>query len=298
MRNKDTFSTYNPVINFTFFTGAVVFGMFFVHPAFLICSVVLSSAYYLTVRGAGGLKLIAGLIPLFLFVSAVNPFLNSSGDTVLFTCFGDRPYTFEALCYGMALSAMFISVIIWFASYNQVMTSDKFLYMFGRLIPSASMILSMVLRLVPLYRKKAVQISSARKSVGMSADTGTAGEKARNGMAIVSALTSWALEGGITMADSMRCRGYGCGRRTHFSIYRFGKRDIALMIVMVILAVTVIVCGAKGGAEASYTPEMYISSLNDIYSATGAAAYCLFLSVPAVINITEEITWRILRSGI
>ena len=100
------------------------------------------------------------------------------------------------------------------------------------------------------------------------------------------------------MADSMRCRGYGCGRRTHFSIYRFGKRDIALMIVMVILAVTVIVCGAKGGAEASYTPEMYISSLNDIYSATGAAAYCLFLSVPAVINITEEITWRILRSGI
>ena len=27
MRNRDTFSTYNPVINFTFFIGAVVFGI-------------------------------------------------------------------------------------------------------------------------------------------------------------------------------------------------------------------------------------------------------------------------------
>ena len=90
MRNRDTFSTYNPVINFTFFIGAVVFGMFFVHPAFLICSFVLSSVYYLTVRGAGGLKLIAGLIPLFIFMSAINPLLNSNGDTVLVTSETDR----------------------------------------------------------------------------------------------------------------------------------------------------------------------------------------------------------------
>ena len=249
-------------------------------------------------RVAVGRKLIGGLIPLFIFMSAINPLLNSNGDTVLFTYFGDRPYTFEALCYGMALSAMFISVIIWFASNNQVMTSDKFLYMFGRMIPSVSMILTMVLRLVPMYQKKAVQISSARKSVGMSADMGTRREKAHNGMTIVSALTSWALEGGITMADSMKSRGYGCGRRTSISINRFDTRDILLKIVMVILAVTVIICCAKGGAEAAYTPEMYISPLNDIYSATGAAAYCLFLSVPAVLNIIEELTWRILRSRI
>lgn len=286
------------MINVLFFIGAIVFGMFFIHPAFLICSFLMSSLYYLTIKGIRGLKLITGMIPLFIFMSAINPLLNKTGDTVLFTYFGGRPYTFEALCYGMALSAMFISVIIWFASYNQVMTSDKFLYIFGRMIPSLSMVLTMVLRLVPLYQKKAVQISAARKSVGKSGDSGTKMEKARNGMTVLSALTSWALEGGIVTADSMRSRGYGCGRRTSFSIYRFDMRDIILMTIMIILAGIVIFCGVNGAAAASYTPEMDISPVSDIYSAAGAAAYLLFLSVPSVLNITEEATWRILRSRI
>ena len=31
---------------------------------------------------------------------------------------------------GIALAAMMVSVLTWFASYNRVMTSDKFLYLF------------------------------------------------------------------------------------------------------------------------------------------------------------------------
>lgn len=54
--NKDIFSTYNPIINFLFFMGAVILGMFFVHPALLACSVLLSFAYYITIRKAGALS--------------------------------------------------------------------------------------------------------------------------------------------------------------------------------------------------------------------------------------------------
>ncbi len=43
---------------------------------------------------------------------------------------------------------MFV-VIQWFSCYNKVMTSDKFIYLFGRLIPALSLILSMALRFVP-----------------------------------------------------------------------------------------------------------------------------------------------------
>ncbi len=173
MSKSDTFSTYNPVINFLFFIGAVVFGMFFTHPLYLACAVVLSCAYYITLSGMGGFRFVAGMIPLFLVLSAVSPLFNPNGQTVLFTYLGGRAYTLESLYYGMALAAMFISVITWFASYNKVMTTDKFMYLFGRAAPSISLVLSMILRLVPAFRRKIFQITAARKCVGKAGDAGT-----------------------------------------------------------------------------------------------------------------------------
>ena len=72
----------------------------------------------------------------------------------------------------MANAAMFVSVMVWFASYNEIMTSDKFLYIFGRVVPSVSMILTMVLRFVPNYTRKAKQIANARKCIGKAGDEG------------------------------------------------------------------------------------------------------------------------------
>ena len=296
--SSDTFSTYNPLINFVFYVGAIVFGMFFVHPAFLACSVTLALAYYTTVKGRGVLKLLAGLIPVFLVMSLLNPVFNTRGEMILFTYFGGRPYTLEALFYGMALAAMFVCIISWFASYNAVMTSDKFLYLFGRLIPSISLILTMVLRLVPGFQRKALQITAARKCVGKAGRSGTRREMAENGLTVVSALTSWALEGGIITADSMRSRGYGTGGRSTFSIYRFAPRDMLLLAGMLLLLSIVFFCWMKGAATATYTPRLNISEVGDPYSALGLCAYFLFLVIPTVLNILEAVTWRILRSRI
>lgn len=294
MSKSDTFSTYNPVINFMFFIGAVVFGMFFTHPLYLACAVILSSAYHITLTGTGGLRFLAGMVPLFIILSAVSPLFNPNGQTILFTYLGDRAYTLESLYYGMALAAMFISVIIWFASYNRVMTSDKFMYIFGRGAPSVSLVLSMILRLVPAFRRKIFQITAARKCVGKAGDTGTKKERLDNGMTVLSTLTTWALEGGIVTADSMRSRGYGTGRRTSFAIYRFDRRDGILMALMTVLMIVILFCAFMGGT--GYSAGGNISA--GPYTICGAAAYGAFLAVPTVIDITEEIIWRILRSRI
>ena len=119
MENKDTFSGYNPIINFVFFIGAVVFGMFFVHPVFMMCSLLLASVYYITVKKSASWKFLIGMLPLFVVLSLVSPLFNTNGSIVLFTYLGGRPYTLESLYYGMVLAVMFISVIIWFASYNR-----------------------------------------------------------------------------------------------------------------------------------------------------------------------------------
>ena len=296
--SKDVFTTYNPIINFVFFMGAVVLGMFFVHPAFLACSLLLSFSYYLTVRGRRGLKFVLGMIPLFIVLSAINPLFNTSGATVLFTYLGGRAYTLEALFYGMAVAAMFVSIMTWFASYTAVMTSDKFLYIFGKAAPSVSLVLSAILRLIPSFQRKAVQIAGARKCIGKAGDAGKHREKIENGMTVMSTLTTWALEGGIVTADSMRSRGYGSGRRTNFAIYRFGKRDIFLVVFMSVLIAGVMICTSFGGTKVSYTPVVEIAGLDNTYTIAGTIAYFIFLAIPTVLNITEEITWRILRSRI
>lgn len=298
MSRQDTFATYNPIINFIFYIGALAFGMFFIHPAFLVCSLLLSSAYYLSVKGRGGLKLIAGMLPLILLLGALNPLLNTGGETVLFTWLTDRPYTLEALFYGMALGVMFVSILLWFASYNAVMTSDKFLYIFGKLIPSLSLVLTMVLRLAPDFQRRIHQITGARKCIGKGEAAGTKREKAEDGLTVLSALTTWALEGGIITADSMRSRGYGSGKRTSFSIYSFDGRDKLLLTFMMILIAGVICVAARGGMAVTYTPHLDFVGTENLWTIIGSVIYFIFLSIPTVLNIVEGITWRILRSKI
>ena len=281
-RETDAFSAYHPMINFTFFFGAFVCGMFFMHPVFLVCSVVFAALYYLSIRGRRGWRYLFGMVPLFVFLSIINPLFNTYGAHVLFTYFHGRPYTVEALGYGMTIAAMVVTIFLWFASYNAVMTSDKFMYLFGRFVPSVSLIFTMVLRLIPSYHKKTEQIRGARRGIGMAADTGTTQEKVRQGMTILSAMMSWALEGGIVMADSMKSRGYGCSKkRTNYALYRFAARDKVMLGVMAALLAVIAWCGMRGGAAAAYTPVFFMAG-----------------NFHTVINFTEDIIWHILRSKI
>ena len=299
MREIDRFSQYHPGINFLFFGGAFLGGMFFMHPAYLLCSVISAAAYYLTIRGTEGIRYLAGMLPLFVALTVINPLFNTYGETVLFRYFGGRPYTKEAFFYGMALAAMVITVFLWFASYNVVMTSDKFIYLFGSLLPSVSLLFIMILRLIPGYQKIIRQIQEARSSVGLGINTVTRGEKIHQGMVLLSTMMTWALEGGVVMADSMKSRGYGCcARRTSFSLYRFEKKDRILLVFMAGLMIVTIWCGICGGADIVYTPVFSGIHMRSVYTATGLIAYAIFLLIPTGINITEDIIWHVLRSKI
>ncbi len=296
---RDAFSDCHPVVNFIFYIGVLVMGMCFIHPLFLACSVVLSLAYYAALKRRC-IKYILGMAALFVAVTVINPLFNPEGvgEHVLFTYFGTKPYTLESLCYGAAIAGMLVTVITWFATYNQVMTSDKFLYCFGRLAPSASLILTMVLRLVPSFQKKARQIGGARKCIGKSVENGTAYEKVQHGLTTVSVLTSWALEGGIVTADSMHSRGFGSGKRTSFSLYRMKKADVMLVVLMAVYMGTIILCACCGGMKVEYMPQIQITGWDTVWTALGGICYILFLSIPVMMHIWEEATWRILRSKI
>ena len=287
---RDAFSACHPAVNFIFFLGAIGCGVVIQHPAYLAAGCAASAVYYLLLTGRKGIRMVLAMIPLFVVLSAINPLVNHLGSHVLFKVFG-KPYTWEALCYGMAVAAMFVGMMLWFGCYNAVMTSDKFTSLFGNLIPSLSLLLVMVFRMVPSLLRKARLISGARKSVGKGLGEGTNKEKIMDGMTVLGALTDWALEGSIVTADSMRARGYGSAKRSSFMIYRMTGRDWVLLAVEILLAALVIL---GGSFSAAYTPVVEIAPL----SVPGFAAYCVYLLIPTFLHIKEVLTWHILRSGI
>ena len=286
---RDAFSDCHPAVNFIFFLGAIGCGVVIQHPAYLAAACVCAAAYYLLLTGHQGIKMVLGMVPLFAVLSAINPLVNHLGQHVLFHVFG-KPYTWEALCYGMAVAGMFVAMMLWFGCYNAVMTSDKFTSLFGNLIPSLSLLLVMVFRMVPNLLRKARQISGARKSVGKTGQQDTRG-KISEGMTVLGALTDWALEGSIVTADSMRARGYGAAKRSSFMIYRMTSRDWGLLAVEIFLMAATL---AWGSFSAAYTPAVEIVPL----SVPGYAAYWAYLLIPTMLHIKEVLQWHILRSGI
>lgn len=290
---KDAFAKCHPGVNFLFFAGAIGASVLIQHPAYLLVGILTGAAYYLLLNGRKGWRLILGLIPLFLFLTAINPLFNTYGKTPLFYLFG-RPYTLEALCYGAALAATFAVMIIWFGCYNKVLTGDKFTALFGDLIPAVSLLLVMVFRMVPNLLRKAAQFTGARRSIGKGAgEKATAKEKLTDGMTVLGALTSWALEGSVVTGDSMRSRGYGAAIRSSFMIYRMGVADWILLVLMTALLALIVAAACFGQTEAGFTPEFSVAPLS-----WGIVPYALYLLIPTVLHIKEAIQWRISRSKI
>jgi len=293
--SMDAFSKRHPIVNFIFFLGAIGFGVVIQHPAYLAAGFVCATTYYLLLNGRKGIKLLLALLPLFLIMTAINPLFNTYGATTLFHVFG-RPYTQEALVYGAAVAAVFVVMLIWFGCYNAVLTSDKFTSLFGNLIPALSLLLVMVLRMIPNLMRKAKQFSGARKSIGKgSGDNATNKEKITDGMTILSALTDWALEGGVVTGDSMRSRGYGSAKRTSFVVYRMTGIDFFLLVIQCVLILAVLGAALTGGTTATYTPDFYIAPVSGRHI-LGLVAYCAYLSIPTVLHCKEAIQWHISRS--
>lgn len=289
----DAFSKCHPAVNVLFFVGAIGFGVVIQHPAYLMVGVLCGAIYYLLLNGRKGWKMILGLIPMFLILTAINPLFNTYGDRILFHIFG-RPYTVEALGYGAAIASVFLVMMLWFGCYNAIMTSDKFTSLFGNLVPALSLLLVMVLRLIPNFIRKTKQIAGARKSIGKGAgEQSTTREKLSDGMTVLSSLTDWALEGSVVTGDSMRARGYGAAKRSSFMIYRMTAIDWLLLAAILLLISLVIMAACLGQMSATFTPEFSIAPVS-----WGIAPYTAYLLLPAALHTKEAIQWHISRSKI
>lgn len=295
--NRDAFSNCHPAVNALFFGGAFLGGVLIQHPAYLGAGLLAAGVYYLLLCGPEGWKSLGKLFLLFLFLTALNPLINTRGETVLFSLCG-RPYTREALVYGAVVASVTVLMLLWFGCFHKVLTGDKFTALFGNRIPALSMLLVMIFRMVPNFMRKARQIDGARGSVGKgSAAARRRREKVSHGISVLGALASWALEGGIVTGDSMRARGYGCARRSSFALYRMTGRDWALLSLFSGLWLVLALFSAGGAMQARFLPSIRLAPATGI-RALSLAAYALFLLTPSALHIKESLQCSISRSKI
>lgn len=289
------FKTYHPIVNFIYFASVITLSMLLMHPVCLGISVICSFSYSIVLNGRKAVKFnLSILLPLILLSAIFNPVFNHEGSTILMYLPSGNPLTMESVIYGIAAAAMLISVICWFSCYNSVMTSDKFVYLFGKIIPSMSLILSMTLRFVPQFKAQFKEISNAQRCIGKDISQGSLVRRTRAAVTILSAMIGWALESSIETSNSMKSRGYGLKGRSAFSIYKFDKRDASALLYVVILTAYIVFAKATDILSCRYFPSIIFDS-KSILSISVFIAYFMLGIMPVIIEIMEAVRWKAIK---
>ena len=289
---KDTFSYIHPAVSFAYFAAVITLTMLYMHPVLLAVSLAASASYVCILKGARHFaKTLLYLVPFLLLMALINALFNHQGVTPVYYLQNGNAITKEALAFGFFASVMFCAVILWFDCFNVIMTSDKLLFLFGRLSPSASLLISMSLRFVPKFGRKIRSIDAARAQIGQGSAQGGFIRRVKNSMSVLSIALTWALESSVTAANSMKSRGYGAARRTSFSIYRFDARDAAALAMCVLTVGVTVACVVSGGIYARYYPSIIISGFGGA-SALGTAAFALLCFAPHLFDAKEALVWR------
>lgn len=294
---RDAFYSVHPAAAMLFFVLVTVTTALMLHPVITGVSFIAACAYAIYLKGRKALKFcLCFVLPLIAIVAVLNPLFNHAGTRVLFYMRNGNAVTLEAVLYGVNSACMFAALTIWFYCLNCVMTSDKYVYLFGKTVPVLSLVFSMVLRFVPRFISRIREVAAAQRSLEPELKKSPV-RAVRHGLSVISVTVTWALEGAVTQADSMKSRGYGLKGRTSFSRYRFEKRDgFILGLTAVLFGISAAAMAAKA-IDFRYYPTIRSADFGS-FAALGYIAFAALCFIPLLLNIKEDIKWRYLRSRI
>ncbi len=289
------FDSYHPAINLVFFVAVIAMTIGFTQPVFLGISYISAFAYSVKLNGRRGAAFNLCLVVLVAawtwFFSAFNHFgITNIGRTI-----AGNQMTLESVVFGFVTGTIAATVVMWLSCMHAVVSSDKVVYLFGRISPKLSLALSIVLRLVPLVKRHAAKVDNAQKCVGRGSGQGNIVQRTRNSLARFSIMVTWTGESMAQSSDSMRSRGYALKGRTAFSIYRFDNRDRSFVIFL-FLCIFVVVMGALlNQTSISYSPAILMNRVTPM-SYLFYAAYAALCLSPLVLQVVGETRFERLRS--
>ncbi len=293
----DRFSQLHPAVSFAWFATVIGFAMAVQHPAAQGIGFVCALLYTWQLKGGRGLWSVGKIcLPLALFTLVLNPLFNHRGYTLLFRLPTGSYVTLESLLYGISAGIMLATVVLWFTCFQVCISSEKFLFLFGRILPGLSLVLDMTLRFIPRFATQYRAVADAQKGLGRDMTRGKPLQKAKNAAAVLSITLTWALENAADTADSMKSRGYG-GGRSRYAIYPFTRRDGCFLGFFLAGAAVLTGLAFRGRFAFTWFPGLGWKSPGwpDWLCFALYAAVCI---TPILYNAWEEKRWNSLHSKI
>ena len=281
------FESCYPAVNFLFFAAVVYGSVAFRHPVFLAISCLCAFAFSMKRNGKRAVIFNLCLLPLVVCFALYYSSYHHFGVTVLKQNFIGNNLTVESFVYGMVTGLRAAAVCMWLSCLFRVVSSDKVLYLFGRVSPRLSLFLTILLRFIPRIGREARKINLAQKGIGRGSNQGNVFRRLVNCLRIFSMLITWMISALALESDSMRSRGSLLRGRTAFSIYRFDNRDRAFVIVL-FCCITLTAMGAiLGASKMWYNPRIIWRPLNRI-GVTAAIGYLALCLLPLELELWTE----------
>ncbi len=275
-----------------------MFSMFVMNPVFSVIALINAAAYSVYLSGRKSVRFgLLYLIPAMLMLIVINPAFNHQGATIAAYLPNGNPLTVESIIYGVMAALLIAQVIMWFSCFNKIMTADKFMYLFGKIIPHLSLMLSMSFRFIPRFKAQFNKVKEAQRCIGYDISVGGIVQRMKNAVRIFGVMISWSLESAVETADSMRSRGYGTMKRTSFARYGFEKRDGFILALTAVLSGYIVFGCAMGYADFRCFPTVKMTPVTAL-PITVYVCYFALCSMPMIINLQEDRKWKYLRSKI
>ena len=147
------------------------------------------------------------LLPLILIFALYYSSYHHFGVTVLRQNFIGNNLTVESFVYGLVIGLRFAALCMWLEAIFRIVTSDKVVYLFGRISPQLSLFLTILLRFIPRVGREARKIDLAQKGIGRGSNQGNVFQRFINCLRIFSMLITWMISALVQESDSMRSRG-------------------------------------------------------------------------------------------
>lgn len=276
---KGLFATYHPAVCMLFFLEAICFSFCTQQPVYVVMTCFFAGAYLIFLKGARPfLRSMGAFIPMVVFIGLLNSLFNSAGATLLWR-WGPFSVTLEGLAYGLAVGGMLVAVLLWFSCYNEVMTEDKFTYLFGKRVPTISLMVSMISRWIPRMVSRGHSVYDSQEALIGCYDQSKSG-KVKRSLRMATVLAGLGMEDSVQTADSMCARGYGSAKRTSYARYKWHVRERVVMGFLIALAVVNAVLLVTGAGSFKFYPR--VSQIEFLW---GYITYALMLGMPFLVEL-------------
>lgn len=273
------FRELHPAVNIVWFAAVGTITVLYMNPVTLLITLI-SACIFL--HFLGGSKFGVMLLPMMLMCAVINPLFSHEGVTVLAYFPSGNPLTLESIIYGVGAALMIGSALVLCLCFSATVTADKLMWLVGRLLPSAAMLITMTLRFVPRFTSQ-LKASYASRCALLGKP-----EKRMKKLAIAASVVSntvtWAIEGSLTGADSMKCRGWGLPGRTSFSPHRFEERDRTALIIITALTFYFICGYITGSVDMRYYPTFRLQASTS-FGISVIGAYALLCFYPVITEV-------------